>query len=58
MKALNLANIDWRNVYREEKRRPGYVIENAKSIAKTHGGDTPHRNVTLPQPHCDKRKAA
>jgi hypothetical protein len=53
-----VANLDWRNVYREEKRRPGYVIENGKTIAKTHGGDTARRNVTFPQPQNDKRKAA
>jgi hypothetical protein len=47
---------DWQNVYREEKRRPGYVIENGKSITKTHGGDSRCRKVTPPQR--DKRKAA
>jgi hypothetical protein len=51
-----LANIDWRNVYREEKRYPGYVIENGKSIAKTYGGESPRRNVTSSQR--DKKKAA
>jgi len=25
---------DWRVVYLQEKRRPGYVIENGKSIVK------------------------
>ena len=29
-----MANKDWREVYREERRRPGYVIENGKSVGK------------------------
>jgi hypothetical protein len=29
-----LANSDWRDVYRKERRRPGYVIENGKSLER------------------------
>jgi hypothetical protein len=25
---------DWKDVYRQEKRRPAYVLENGKSLAK------------------------
>jgi hypothetical protein len=47
---------DWREVYRQEKRCPGYVIENGKSITKTHGDDSPCGKVKPSQR--DKRKAA
>ena len=47
---------DWRVVYMQERRRPAYVIENGKSITKTHEGDSPLPKArTLRQ---DKRKAA
>ena len=29
-----MSNSDWRQVYREERRRPGYVVENGKSVEK------------------------
>ena len=29
-----MANSDWRDVYRQERRRPGYVIENGKSLER------------------------
>ena len=29
-----MANKDWRQVYQQECRRPGYVIENGKCIEK------------------------
>jgi len=29
-----LANSDWREVYRQERRRPGYVIDNGRSVGK------------------------
>jgi hypothetical protein len=47
---------DWREVYRQEKRRPGYVIENGKSVAKDLSDASPRRDVTPLQR--DKRKAA
>ncbi len=47
---------DWQSVYREEKRCPGYVIENGRSAVKTQGGDYPRRKAMPPQHN--KRKAA
>ena len=29
---------DWHDVYRQEKRRPGYVIENGRSVVKRNEG--------------------
>jgi hypothetical protein len=29
-----VVNSDWREVYRQERRRPGYVIENGKSLER------------------------
>ena len=45
----------WRDVYRQEKRRPGYVIENGKSIAKI---ETSSSRNELKYPQHDKSKAA
>jgi hypothetical protein len=47
---------DWGIVYVQERRRPGYVIENGKSVTKIHWGDSTCRKVTPPQR--EKRKAA
>ena len=49
-----MANLDWRNVYREEKRRPGYVLENGKSFDKILG-DVLHRRDAKP-PQREKQK--
>ena len=51
-----MATLDWRKVYRDEKRCPGYVIENGKSITRTHSHDL--RRSKLTPPRRDKRKAA
>ena len=32
-----MSNTDWRQVYREERRRPGYVIENGRTAARRIG---------------------
>ncbi len=45
---------DWRVVYLQEKRRPGYVIENGKSIVKIRK-DTWRRRISLA---LEKRKPA
>ena len=29
---------DWREVYLQERRRPGYVIENGRSVVKCNEG--------------------
>jgi len=47
---------DWRDVYRQEKRRPGYVIENGKSIAKIETSSSSRSELKSSQ-H-DKGKAA
>jgi hypothetical protein len=51
-----VANLDWRSVYREEKRRPGYVLENGKSFDKILGDVLHRRDAKLPQR--EKQKAA
>ena len=40
----NSANADWREVYREECRRPGYVIENGRPPARVGKLDPKRRN--------------
>jgi hypothetical protein len=47
---------DWGIVYVQERKRPGYVINNGKSIAKVYGPDAQRRKVTVPQN--GKKKAA
>jgi hypothetical protein len=47
---------DWRVVYREERRRPGYVLDNGRSLIK-QGEDVPCKRETKP-PMQEKRKAA
>ncbi len=47
---------DWRVVYLQEKRRPGYVIENGKSIVKIRK-DTWLRRGRISLEH-EKRKTA
>ena len=47
---------DWREVYREERRRPGYVLENGRSLIR-RGEDTASKRETKPPVH-EKRKAA
>jgi hypothetical protein len=47
---------DWRVAYRQEKRRPGYVIENGKSIIKFRPDAWRRRwRISLAQ---EKRKTA
>jgi hypothetical protein len=59
-----MCNADWRRVYGEERRRPGYVIENGKPPAKaqdnsasahfikasTHPGKRAARSMLMPFP--------
>jgi len=47
---------DWRDVYLQEKRRPGYVIENGRSLAEVQA-DASRRRHPNPPEH-EKRKAA
>ena len=47
---------DWWVTYVQERKQPGYVIENGKSIARVYGPDAQKRKVTMPQ-H-GKKKAA
>jgi len=47
---------DWHEVYLQERRRPGYVIENGKSVVKLHKDASPRRDMTPPRD--EKRKAA
>jgi hypothetical protein len=51
-----LANLDWRNVYREEKRRPAYVLENGRSPVDSNR--EPAERLEVKPPISDKRKAA
>jgi len=51
-----VANQDWRNVYREEKRRPEYVLENGKSSVNSNRESAARLEVKPPSSH--KRKAA
>lgn len=48
--------MDWRVVYREERRRPGYVLENGRSLKKV-GEDRAWKRETKPRVP-EKRKAA
>jgi hypothetical protein len=34
-----MRNSDWRQVYRDERRRPGYVIDNGKPTIKLQPND-------------------
>jgi hypothetical protein len=47
---------DWRVVYREERRRPGYVLENGRSPITRGEGATSKRETKPPMQ--EKRKAA
>jgi hypothetical protein len=47
---------DWRVVYREERRRPGNVLENGRSLVR-RGEDGAWKQETKPPAH-EKRKAA
>lgn len=47
---------DWRDVYRQEKRRPEYVIENGKSVEKIEA--TSSRRPELVPPQHSKGKEA
>ena len=47
---------DWREVYREERRRPGYVLENGRSLIR-RGKDAAWKQEAKP-PIREKRKAA
>jgi hypothetical protein len=47
---------DWGIVYMQERKRPGYVIDNGKSIARVYGPDDQKRKVKMPQ-HGKKRAA-
>jgi hypothetical protein len=51
-----VANLDWRKVYREEKRHPGYVLENGKSPVISNR--EPVARLEVKPPNSDKRKAA
>ena len=46
---------DWREVYRQEKRRPGYVIENGKSVDKISMRNVKHFEM---KPSRSERNAA
>ncbi len=48
--------IDWGVVYMQERKRPGYVINDGRSVARVYGPDAQRRNVTPPR-H-EKKKAA
>jgi hypothetical protein len=50
-----VGNLDWRSVYREEKRCPGYVLENGKSPVNSNQDTAVRLEVKTPIP--DKRKA-
>jgi hypothetical protein len=41
---------DWRDVYRQEKRRPGYVIENGRLPRRDRDSGDKQRAVVLSQP--------
>jgi hypothetical protein len=47
---------DWAIVYMQERRRPGYVINNSKSIPKAFAAALHRRDIKPSQP--EKRKAA
>jgi hypothetical protein len=47
---------DWREVYREERRRPGYVLENGRSLARPREVAAWKRETKLSVQ--EKRKAA
>jgi len=47
---------DWREVYREERRRPGYVLQNGRSLIR-RSDDSAWKRETKP-PLDEKRKAA
>jgi hypothetical protein len=47
---------DWKEVYRQERRRPGYLIENGKSLTKVD--PVPQIQHDLTPPQREKRKAA
>ena len=51
-----MANSDWRDVYRQESRRPGYVIDNGKSLEKLAAKGRGQCRATLFKP--EKTKAA
>jgi hypothetical protein len=51
-----VANRDWRDVYGEEKRRPGYVLENGRS--QINSNREPAARLELKPPISDKKKAA
>jgi hypothetical protein len=47
---------DWHAVYREERRRPGYVLENGRSLIRRGKDAAWKREAKLPVQ--EKRKAA
>ena len=47
---------DWKEVYLQERRRPGYLIENGKSSAKVDSVRKNRRDLTPSR--SDERKAA
>ena len=47
---------DWRAVYREERRRPGFVLQNGRSLIRRGKDAALKREAKLPV-H-EKRKAA
>ena len=51
-----MCNSDWRQVYRDERRRPAYVVENRKSLDKMEADSSTRRELKLPPPN--KSKAA
>jgi len=51
-----VANLDWKSVYREERRRPGYVLENGRSVARRV--EAPPGKPGSREPVPGKRKAA
>jgi hypothetical protein len=51
-----VANLDWRKVYREEKRHPGYVLENGRSPVISNR--KPAARMEVKPSVSDKRKAA
>jgi len=51
-----MCNADWRQVYRDERRRPGYVVENGKSVERIDAASPSRRELKMLSPN--KSKAA
>jgi hypothetical protein len=53
---VDMSCADWHAVYREERRRPGYVLENGRSLIRRGKDAAWKREAKLPVQ--EKRKAA